>query len=86
MVKTVTVRANSRDVAIKADRSFFSRMFTILTSRNRDLRMVLSFSSSPLPSSLASPQCNLNKTSKSFVLSLLESYGSPVENFDRAAC
>ena len=43
MAKTVTVRANSRDVAIKADRSFFSRMLAISTSRNLDLRMVLRF-------------------------------------------
>ena len=85
MTKTVTVRANSRDVAIKADRSFFSRMLAILTSRNLDLRMVLSFSLSPLPLSLASPQGNLNKTTKSSLLPLLESYGSPVEKNGRAA-
>ena len=85
MAKTVTVRANSRDVAIKADRSFFSRMLAILTSRNLDLRMVLLFSLSPLPLSLASPQGNLNKTTKSSLLSLLESYGSPVGKIGRAA-
>ena len=85
MAKTVTVRANSRDVAIKTDRSFFSRMLAISTSRNLDLRMVLSFSLSPLPLSLASPQGNLNKTTKSSLLPLLESYGSPVEKNGRAA-
>ena len=85
MSKTVTVRANSRDVAIKADRSFFSRMLAISTSGNLDLRMVLSFSLNPLPLSLATPQDNLNKTTKSSLLALLESYGSPVENIGRAA-
>ena len=46
--------------------------------------MVLSFSLSPLPLSLASPQGNLNKTTKSSLLPLLESYGSPLENIGRA--
>ena len=35
--------------------------------------------------SLASPHGNLNKTTKSSLLPLLESYGSPVENIGRAA-
>ena len=60
-------------------------MLAISTSRNLDFRMVLSFSLSPLPLSLASPQGNLNKTTKSSLLLLLESYGSPVENIGRAA-
>ena len=86
MAKTVTVRVNSRDVAIKADRSFFSRMLAILMSRNLDLRMVLSFSLSPLPLSLASPQGNLNKATKSSLLPLFESYGSPVEKIAEQHC
>ena len=85
MAKTVTVRANSRDVAIKVDRSFFSQMLAISTSSNLDLRMVLLFSLSPLPLSLASPQGNLNKTTKSSLLPLVKTYGSSVENIGRAA-
>ena len=85
MAKTVAVRANSRDVALEADGSFFSRMFAISTSRNVDLRMVLSFSLSALPLSLASSQGNLNKTTKSSLLPVLESYGSLVEDIGRAA-
>ena len=60
-------------------------MLAISTSRNLDLRMVLSFSLSPLPLSLTSPQGTLNNTTKSSLLPLLESYGSPVENIGRAA-
>lgn len=73
-VKKVTVKAaNEKMVTIGADRDLFGRLLLATKLREVDLKDVLSFELSSVPFSLEHTDGSLRKTTKSVLLSILES-------------
>ena len=79
LTKTSRVTVKGKDVIVRADRNFFARMLVVAQSRAMDLRRVFQFSLGPLPWSLATPDGQLAKTTKSTLLNLLEKDVAPQE-------
>ena len=79
LVKASRVKVQGKDVIVRADCSFFSRLLVVAQSRAMDLREVFQYSLGPVPWSLATPDGQMAKTTKSTLLQLLEKDCDPIE-------
>lgn len=79
LVKASHMKVKGKEVVVRADRNFFARLLVIAQSRAMDLRQVLKYSLGPVPWSLATPDGQIAKTTKSLLLHLLEKDVPPVE-------
>ena len=59
--------------------AFFARLQVVTQSRTMDLREVFQYSLGPVPWSLATPDGQMTKTTKSTLLQLLEKDFDPIE-------
>ena len=69
--KKKVVKVKGTDVAVKADRQTFVRLFLIQQQRGIDLKKVLTYELSFIPLSLANPDDSLCKTAKYKLISIL---------------
>ncbi|KAK3750308.1 hypothetical protein QZH41_001776 [Actinostola sp. cb2023] len=70
--KKISVQKDNRIVTLSEDRELFGRLLVVASTRDVDLREVLSYKLSSMPLSLAHPDGSLRKTSKSVLMSILE--------------
>ena len=77
--KTKRSQAQSKDIALKADRNLFGHM--IIVAQNREFHMsdVLAHPLGPLPWALANEDGSLRKTNKAALARELEKTVSPAE-------
>ena len=78
--KSSSLKLRGKEVVVRADRGFFSRLVVLAQTRYMDLQRVFHYSLGPLPSALATPDGQLAKMSKSTLLDTLEKDCQPAES------
>ena len=64
LMKTKSVKVKGKDVVVRADRGFYSRLLVIAQSRSMDLRQVFQYSLGAVPWALATLDGQLARTAK----------------------
>ncbi|XP_046864636.1 uncharacterized protein LOC124459156 isoform X2 [Xenia sp. Carnegie-2017] len=74
--KAITVKdSKGQQLAVKSSRNLFAKLLVLSTTRNVDLKELLSFSLSEFPLSLATPTGGFVKTAKSKMFEVMETLG-----------